>query len=67
MLVSEAAADLGLSRWSVWQFMQRGRLRYKTHGKFRFVLAEDVAALKAERTQTHPHGAKRPGRPRRGH
>lgn len=65
MLVSEAAAELNVSRWMVWQFMERGRLRYDTRGKFRFVRAEDVAALKAERAQTHPLGPKRPGRPKR--
>ena len=64
MLVSEAAIDLGLSRWSIWQFMARGKLRYRTHGRFRFVLAEDVARLKAERARTHPQGPRRPGRPR---
>jgi hypothetical protein len=65
MLVSEAAQELQVSRWLIWQFMRRGVLTYRTQGKFRFVRTEDVARLKAARAVTHPHGPRRSGRPKR--
>jgi hypothetical protein len=65
LLVSDAAAELGLSRWAIWALMKDGRLPWEYFGRFRVVRRVDLDRLKAERATTIDPSKPRPGRPKR--
>ncbi len=65
IVVSEAAAELGLTRWAIWALMSDGRLPWRQMGRFRVVLRADVDRLKAERAETIDPTKPRPGRPKK--
>lgn len=65
LLVSDAAAELGLSRWAIWALMKDGRLAWEYFGRFRVVRRDDIDRLKAERAETIDPSKPRPGRPKR--
>jgi hypothetical protein len=64
LLVSDAAAELGLTRWAIWALMKDGRLPWEYFGRFRVVRRDDVDRLKAERAETIDPTKPRAGRPR---
>jgi predicted DNA-binding transcriptional regulator AlpA len=59
VLIPEAAAELGLTRWAIWRYVKTGDLPSEMLGRDRVIKTEDWEAFKAKR-QANPSRGGRP-------
>lgn len=66
MLIPEAAAELGLTRWAIWRYVKSEELPSEMLGRDRVIKVEDWEAFKAKRAAKPSRGGRPPkGKPRR--
>lgn len=60
MLLTEAAKELGLTRWAIWRYVKNGELAADLYGRDRVIKVEEWERFKAERAAKPNRGGRPP-------